>query len=76
LIWIIAKVKQVNIGYPKSYQLGLHLITASILYQIIFGLILNISKSSLLFIGLILILAVINLRPAEVSTKTPSVAQT
>jgi len=76
LIWIIAKVKKVNIGYKKAYQLGFHLITASILYQIIFGLILDVSKSSLLFIGLILILTIVNLRPAKVSTETPPVAQT
>jgi len=76
LIWIIAKVKKVNIGYSKSYQLGFHLLTASILYQIIFGLILDISNSSLLFIGLIIILAIINLRPVEVQTATPPVAQT
>lgn len=74
LIWIIAKVKKVDIGYKKAYQLGLHLLTASILYQIIFGLILNISKSSLLFIGLIIILAIVNLRPARVLTETPPVA--
>ena len=76
LIWIIAKVRKVNIGYKKSYQLGFHLLTASILYQIIFGLILNISQSSLLFIGLVIILTVVNLRPAEVSTEIPPVAQT
>ena len=74
LIWIIAKVKKVDIGYKKAYQLGLHLLTAGILYQIIFGLILNISKSPLLFIGLILILAIVNLRPARVLTETPPVA--
>ena len=73
LIWVIVKVKKVNIGYEKAYQLGLHLLTASVLYQIIFGLILNISESSLLFIGLVAILAVINLRPAKVLTETPPV---
>lgn len=76
LIWLIAKVKKVDIGYKKSYQLGLHLLTASILYQVIFGLILNISKIPFLFVGLIIILAIINLRPARVSAEAPPVAQT
>ena len=76
LIWIIAKVKKVNIGYKKAYQLGLHLLTASILYQVIFGLILNISSSSLLVIGLLAILTVVNLRPAGVLAETPPVVRT
>lgn len=75
LIWIIAKIRKVNIGYPKAYQLGLHLITASLLYQLIFGLILDISKSSLLFIGLIAILAIVNLRPAKVLGESSSAAR-
>ena len=72
LVWIIAKLKKVNIGYQKAYQLGLHLITASLLYQIIFGLILGISKSSLLFVGLFVVLAAINLRSAKTLTETPA----
>lgn len=74
LIWIIAKVKKVDIGYKKAYQLGLHLFTASILYEIIFGLILNISGIPFLFIGLTLALAIVNLKPAGVLTETPPVA--
>ena len=76
LIWVIAKVKKVNIGYKKSYQLGFHLITASIFYQIIFRFILNTPKVSFLFIGLILFLAFVNLKPAEVLTEKPPVPQT
>jgi hypothetical protein len=72
LVWIIAKLKKINIGYQKSYQLGLHLLTASLLYQIIFGLILGISESSLLFIGLFVVLTAINLRPAKVLVETPT----
>ena len=70
LIWIVAKVKKVDIGYKKAYQLGLHLFTAGILYEIIFGLIPNISTIPFLFTGLTLALAIANLRPAGVLTET------
>jgi len=71
LIWIAAKILKVSIGYKKAYQLGLHLLTASILYEIIFGLILKISGIPFLFTGLILVFAVANLKPTGVSVETP-----
>lgn len=70
LIWIVAKVKKVDIGYKKAYQLGLHLFTAGILYEIIFGLVLKTSGIPFLFTGLTLALAIANLRPAGVLTET------
>jgi len=71
LIWIVTKIIKVDVGYKKAYQLGLHLLTASILYEIIFGLILKISGIPFLFTGLILVLAVVNLKPTEISPETP-----
>lgn len=70
LIWMVTKIRKVDIGYKKSYQLGLHLFTAGILYEIIFRFILGISEIPFLFIGLTLALAFANLRPAGVLTES------
>jgi hypothetical protein len=70
LILIVVKVRKVDIGYKKAYQLGLHLFTAGILYEIIFELILKMSGIPFLFIGITLALAIANLKPAGVLTET------
>jgi hypothetical protein len=65
LIWIIAKIKKVQIGYGKSYQMGLHLMTAPIIiaylvkYASSVGLNLDIPY---LFSIILVIVALINLR--------------
>lgn len=60
LIWLVAKAKNTGIGYKKSYQLGIHLMTLPII--LIF--LLNISKIDIafLFTGLLVIMAVFNIK--------------
>lgn len=70
LIWIVARVRKVDIGYKKAYQMGLHLFTAGILYEIIFRLVLKTSGIPFFFTGLTLALAIANLRPTGTLTET------
>ena len=66
LIWLVAKVKKVDIGYKKSYQLGLYLMTAPFLINFLikyvlkpFGVPLNIPY---LFTIVLVITTVLNLK--------------
>ena len=54
-IWLIASVKGAGIGYKKSYQLGIHLITLPLLITVIFQI------GFLLFTTAVLILAAVNI---------------
>lgn len=62
IIWFIARRRKIAIGYKKSYQLGLHLMTPALLLD---SLLLIISPNlhiTFLFTGVTLITAVFNLR--------------
>jgi len=55
-IWLIARVKKVDLGYSKSYQLGMHLMTAPLLITSLFTI-----NFPLIFTTLLLILAAVNI---------------
>lgn len=55
-IWLIARIKKVDIGYGKSYQLGIHLMTAPLLTVSLFSISFPLS-----FTTLLLILAAVNI---------------
>ncbi len=62
LIWIIARIRKVDLTYGESYQLGLHLLTGPILYGLLATFIpaLNIP---FLFTLILIVLAALNLVP-------------
>lgn len=61
LIWLVAKYNQINIGYKKSYQLGLHLITLGIILEpILFIFKLNVFP--FFFTLLLFLLTLINIK--------------
>lgn len=66
LILIVAKIKRINLGYKKSYQLGLYLMTLPILATTVWSWILWMSGRSVeapfLFSIILIISAAINLR--------------
>lgn len=64
LIWAITKFKGMNIGYKKSYQIGLHALTLGALVNILIILITPIGYIPFLFTLLMLSVAAMNVRPA------------
>lgn len=61
-VWLAAKIKGVKIGYKKSYQLALHLITILIIARVI-SMISGINNiTPFLFTFLLFILALINIK--------------
>jgi hypothetical protein len=60
LIWLIASVKKADIGYGKSYQLGMHLMTLPLLLVSLTSL-----NFPLSFTTLLLVLAAINIQKSE-----------
>lgn len=73
-IWLIAKVKKVEIGYVKAYQLGMHLMTLPLLLSLLpIGF-------KLMFTSVLLILAAINInnkpgvQPVAPPTSGPAMA--
>jgi len=69
LIWLVAKVRKVDIGYKKSYQLGLHLMTVSFFIDFLInvlkllGISLNIPY---LFTIVLVVMAVLNLKTKNI----------
>ncbi|MFA5962358.1 MAG: DUF1189 family protein [Parcubacteria group bacterium] len=61
LIWLVAHAKNVEIGYGKSYQLGLHLMTLPLLIISPFALI----NFPIAFTLLLVILAFVNIKKKE-----------
>lgn len=57
LVWLIARIKKVDIEYGKAYQMGIHLMTLPLLVSFLTTL-----KFSFSFTILLLILAVVNIR--------------
>jgi hypothetical protein len=73
LIWLVAKIKGVKIGYGKSYQAGMHLITSAILITSILNAFSAKLTFTYLFTILLIVSAVLNLnkevaQPAAVAT--------
>jgi hypothetical protein len=61
LIWLVVAIKKINLGYKKSYQLGLHLITLGVILEPIIYL-LGISTFPFAFTILLLLLALLNIK--------------
>jgi hypothetical protein len=66
LVWIIAKLKKVDMGYKKSYQLGLHLLTMPVIVTFLLEAVLKLTGTSFnipyLFSILFAISSIINLK--------------
>lgn len=62
LIWSVAKIKGVKIGYKKSYQTGIHLMTSAIIIVSILNAISAKLTFIFLFSILLIISAVLNLK--------------
>ncbi|MDO8664791.1 MAG: DUF1189 family protein [Candidatus Liptonbacteria bacterium] len=65
LIWIIAKIKKLPLGYKKSYQAGLHIMTLPLLFGVVSTL-LNIHISIPFFTTIVVVVvALINFEPRK-----------
>lgn len=64
LIWLIARIKKIKIGYGKSFQLGLHLVTAAIAINSLLFLIAPQVRIPFLFTAIVLIAAIVNIKAA------------
>jgi len=62
LIWLIASIKKMDMDYKKSYQAGIHLLTLPLL---VFSLPLPFLNIRFLFTGVILILAIVNIKKSK-----------
>jgi hypothetical protein len=62
LVWLVAKLKKVNIGYQKSYQLGLHLMTPALIITYLVALFAHNLKIPCFFTIIALVFAIINLK--------------
>lgn len=67
LVWIIAKIKGIKMGYWKSYQAGIHLIMPVILITTIIGFF--GFRFPFLFTLLLIIMAILNLENIRTSAK-------
>jgi len=74
LIWVIGKIKKVNLNYSKSYQIGLHLMTLPIVVTFSLNLVSPQTSIPFLFTILTVVVAFINLDnvPAGSSAEKPS----
>lgn len=78
LVWVVAKVRHVELGYGQSYKLGLHLMTLPLLYALVAHLIPALDIPWL-FTIILVIVAYLNLRPVEsvtgalIAAATPAV---
>lgn len=62
VLWILFKVMNAKIGYKKSYQLGLHLLTLPVIFESIMMVIPFEIPIPFLFTILLIILALINIK--------------
>ena len=62
LIWLVANIKGIKMGYKKSYQLGMHLITSVIIITSIVNIIPSKTIIPFLFTILLILSAVLNLK--------------
>lgn len=73
LIWLVAKIKGVKIGYKKSYQTGIHLITLPIIIASVVGLIPTNFTIPYLFTILLILSAALNLKKEIMQPVAPTV---
>jgi hypothetical protein len=71
LIWGLARVSKINVGYKKAYQWGLHLMTLPLIVGTALWLIVPAVDIPFLFTVLALIMAALNLRHAPASVTPP-----
>jgi len=67
LIWLVAKIKKLGIGYKKSYQLGLHLLTVPLavnflVYTVLGAFVPNLFHVPFMFTVILLVMAFINFK--------------
>jgi hypothetical protein len=65
LVWLIASLKKMNIGYSKSYQLGLHLMTPAFIITYLVSLLAPKANIPCFFTVIALIFAIINLKKSQ-----------
>lgn len=63
LVWAIARVKKVELGYTKAYQIGIHAITLSSLVETFLFVVQPIPKVPFLFTMIMIFVTIVNLRP-------------
>lgn len=67
LIWLVAKIKKVGIGYKKSYQIGLHLMTLPLIAGFLINHLLTLFGIRIdppyLFTIILVLAAFVNLKP-------------
>jgi hypothetical protein len=68
VIWLIASLKKIKIGYAKSYQMGLHLMTLPIIVIILFKFLLPQMNIPFLFTIVSVLMAFINLKSVTAIT--------
>jgi len=66
LVWLIAKIKGLKIGYGKSYQAGMHLMTSAIIITSILNAISAKFTFIFLFTLILILSAALNLRKTAV----------
>ncbi len=71
LIWIVAKIRKAGVGYKKSYQLGIQLMTLPIIITLPVKYLLSLAKINLsfpfLFTILLILVAAVNLKPKAIT---------
>jgi hypothetical protein len=62
IIWLVVKVKKIDIGYKKSYQIGMHLVTSVIIINGILSMLPMKNTIPFLSTILLILLAILNLK--------------
>ena len=65
IIWLIAKIKKMDIKYSKAYQLGLHLMTLGVILSPILMFLGISGKIPFLFTIILVVLAMVNLKKPD-----------
>ncbi len=68
LVWLVAKIKGLKIGYKKSFQASMHLMAGAVIITSILDLVLPKFKFPFLFTILIVLFALLNLRKGALDT--------
>jgi len=72
IIWLVVKIKGLKIGYKKSYQAGMHLMTAAIIITSILGAISNKLTFTYLFTILLVLATLLNIKKNNVKASAPT----
>jgi hypothetical protein len=77
LVWVVAKIKKINMGYWKSYQTGMHLMTPAFIVLYLLSFIAPDAGIPFFFTIIALLAAIINLKniPSEKSDQNPLASQ-